>query len=109
MSPHAPADVAVQLADGVGATGGLQAHDGHAERLLVVLRIDSAKPHQLFVRDSQFIPQRADMFLDHGGVKPVVAGRHGRVCGEDRLLSGFSQGLVERHAVIVHALADDFE
>ena len=43
--PHLAADPAVQFADAIGRPRGLQGEHRHAERLLLVVRIDSAQRH----------------------------------------------------------------
>ena len=82
--PHPPRNVAVKLAHGVGPPRDLEPDDRHAERLVLVLRLDAAQAHELLVADAELIAQRAQMLFDQAAVKPVVAGRHRRVRGEDR-------------------------
>ena len=96
MGPHAARDVAVQRAHGVGAPRELQADDGHAERFVLVLRLDAAEAHQLGGRNAELVAQRAQVLFDQAGVEAVVAGGDGRVRGEDRVLGDFAEGFVER-------------
>ena len=109
VRPHAAGDVAVQVADGVGAAGKLQPQHGHAEGLVLVLRLDPPQAHQLLGRDAQFVAQRAEVLLDQVAVEAVVAGGHGRVGGEDGVLRHLAQGGVEAHAVVLHVVADGLQ
>src|SRR5262245_13408604 len=107
--PHATRDMAVKLADRVGAAGDFQADDGHGERFVVVLRLDAAEAHQLLVADAELVAQGAQVLFDKAAVKAIVAGGNWRVCREDGLAGNFAQGVVESHAVVVHPLADNFQ
>ena len=102
-------DVAVQAAHGVGPARELQPEHGHAERFVLVLRLDAAQAHQLLERDAQLVAQRAEVLLDQAAVEAVVAGGHGRVRGEDGVLGDVAQGVVEAQAVVLHPLANRFE
>ena len=106
MGPHPPRDVAVQVAHGVGPPRELQPQHGHAERLVVVLRLDAAQAHQLFEGDAQLVAQGTKVLLDQVAIETVVAGRHGRVRGEDRAMRHFAETDFEAHAVFLHPLAD---
>ena len=109
MGPHAPGDVAVQVAHGVGPARKLQAQHGHAEGFVLVLRLDAPQAHQLLGRDAQLVAQRAKVLFDQVAVEAVVAGGHGRVRGEDGVLGHLAQGGVEAHAVVLHPRADGLE
>ena len=109
VGPHPPGDVAVQVAHGVGPAGELQPQHGHAERLVLVLRLDAPQAHQLLGRDAQLVAQRAEVLFDQVAVEAVVAGGHGRVRGEHRVLGHLAQRRVEAHAVVLHPRADGFQ
>ena len=54
-------------------------------------------------------PQRAQVLLDQFAVEAIVAGGHRRVGGEHGVLGDLAEGFVERHAVVLHPLADDLQ
>ncbi len=109
VGPHPPRDVAVQVAHGVGPPRQLQPQHGHAECLVLVLRLDPAEAHQLFGGDAQFVAQRAEVLLDQVAVEAIVSGGDGRVRGEDRPLGDVAQGRVKAHPVVLHPVADGFQ
>ena len=80
VGPHPPRDVAVQAAHGVGPARELQPQHGHAEGLVLVLRLDAAQAHQLLERDAQLVAQRAEVLLDQAGGRSG-RGRRARACG----------------------------
>ena len=81
----------MQLADGVRPPRHLQTHNRHAERLLIVLRLHAAQPHELVVRNAELLAQRAQVLVDQPRVEAVVTGRHRRMRGEHRVLGDFAQ------------------
>ena len=109
VRPHPPRNMAVQIAHGVRAARELESQHGHAERFVVVLRLDAADAHQLVERDAQLVAQRSEMLFDQVLVEAVVSGGHGRVRGEDRMLGDIAQRGVEGHAVVLHPLAAGFQ
>ena len=52
-------------------------------------------PINCWKRDAQSIAQRAQVLFDQAAVESVVAGRHRRVRGKDRVLSHVAQRFVE--------------
>ena len=109
VRPHPPRDVAVEVAHGVGPAGKLQRQDGHAERLVLVLRLDPAQAHQLLEGDAQLVAQRAKVLLDQRAVEAVVSGGDGRVRGEDGAMGDLPQRRLEAHPVFFHPHADGLE
>ena len=79
MGPHPPRDVAVQVAHGVGPPRELQPQHGHAERLVLVLRLDAAQAHQLLEGDAQLVAQR-DQGAPRSGCGRSGRGRPARAC-----------------------------
>ena len=72
-------DVAVQVAHGVGPPRELQPQHGHAEGLVLVLRLDAAQAHQLLEGDAQLVAQRA-RGAPRSGCGRSGRGRRGRAC-----------------------------
>ncbi len=109
VRPHPPRDVAVEVAHGVCPAGKLQRQHGHAERLVLVLRLDPAQAHQLLERDAQLVAQRAKVLLDQRTVEAVVSGGHGRMRGEDGAMGDLPQRRLEAHPVVFHPHTDGLE
>ena len=69
---------------------------GHAERLVVIGRVDPPQPHEVVVGEVQRLADLAQVLLDQRGREPVVAGGHRRVRGEDRHRRDVAHHLAER-------------
>ena len=76
---------------------------------LLIAGILASQFHQLLVRDAQRIAQRPEMLFDQFGVKPVVAGGHRSVGGEDHFAGNPADGLVKANAFVLHAVANRFQ
>ncbi len=93
--PHAPADAAVQLTDGVGCARILERQHCHAKRLRVVPGIDAPQPQNLLPRRRQSRPEPVQRVIHQARREPVVARLHRRVGGEDAFGPGLRQRLEE--------------
>ena len=107
--PHPPRDHAVQRADAVGVLRELQRQHGHAERLVVVGRVDPPQAHEVLVREVQGLADLAEVLLHQRGREPVVAGGHRRVGGEDRHRRDVAHHLAERQAGRLDLPADHLQ
>ncbi len=96
--PHPPRDGAVQRADAIGVPRELQRQHGHAERLVVIGRVDPPQSHEVLVGQVQRLADLAQVLLHQRGREPVVAGGHRRVGGEDRHGRDVAHHLAERQA-----------
>ncbi len=61
------------------------------------------------MRDAELLAQGSEVLFDELGTEAVVAGGDGCVRGEDDLARDLAGGVVEVHALFVHAGANGFE
>ena len=101
--PHPSADMAMQGADGVGPPRQLEAEHCHAEWLVMVVRLNPAHSHQVFMGDAEGVAGRPEMLFDQAPVKSVMARWHGGVSGKDRLPGYLANRLIERIAIPLHS------
>ncbi len=66
----------------------------------------AAEAHQVFVGDAELVAQRSEVFFDQVGIEAVVAGRDGRVGGEDDFAWNLAGSGVEVEPFFFHARAD---
>ena len=109
IGPHPAADDAVQARDGVRPPAELERQHRHAERFLLVLRLDAPQAHQRIVLEPQLVALRPEVLFDQLGAEAVVPGGDGSVRREGAHGRRLAQRLVERQVVFFHPLADDFE
>ncbi len=104
---HLAGDVAVELGDPVRAGCEAQAHHRHVE-LAVRLVLSLTEFEQLVERDTALLGERVEVRLEQLARKPVDAGRHGGVGGEQPAGPDGFDGLGERQALL-GPFADPFE
>ena len=68
----------------------LERQHRHAERLVLVVRVDAAQAHERLVAESQFVGQRPEVLLDQAAVEAVVTGGTG-VCVVNTLIAAVSR------------------
>ena len=102
--PHGAGDLAMHRGYGVGPPRRLEGKHRHAEVLVCVAGIDAAERHQGVSVQPQRFAKRAQVLFDQRLGKPIVAGRHRSMGGENDLPGDAAQRLggvdaFERHAV----------
>ena len=103
--PHRPRDAAVQRRHRVGAVRQLQRQHRHAERLVSsCCGSTPAEGQQRLAVEAHRLAQRSEMLLDEIRREAIVAGRHGRVRGEEDVRGDHAQRLVRRQALALHPL-----
>ena len=108
-APHVTRHLPMQTRDRVDVAGEIHPEDGHAEVLVRVGGVLASQSHQRVVRKPQLLAEGAEVLFDQGRVKVVVTGDHGGMGGEDRLLGHLTGGVLERHPVVVHLLANHLQ
>ena len=107
--PHMPGHLAMQRGDGIGAARQSQAQDGHAKVLILIAWVLPSQLHEFLLRDTQGFAHGAKMLLHQLGVKPVVAGGHGGVGGENRLAGNAADSMIKVDSLTLHAVANRFQ
>src|SRR3954453_6759465 len=82
---HLARNLAVQSGNRIRATREPQAQDRHAELLGVVAWMFPAQRHETIVRQTEGIPQLAQLLFNQTGIEPVVSRRNRRMSGENNL------------------------
>ena len=106
--PHVAADLAVQLADAVCRARNFQRQHRHAKRLVRVLRVHPAKPHDIRPRHGDGRMISLQRIIHQRRREPVVPGLDRRVRGE----MAVRLCLCERVGIIFpggHFFADQFQ
>ncbi len=107
--PHRARYFAVKRRNSVGAPRKFQAQNGHAEFLILVMRILAPERHQPFVGKAKRIPEGSEMLFHETGIEAVVARGHGSVRCKSHLARDARHGLIEIHALFLHAAANRFQ
>jgi hypothetical protein len=82
--PHAAADGAMQLADGVAVSSEAEGEDGHAEIFVIVIGILAAERQEIAAADAEAVIKSGEVVIHEAGGEIVVSCRYGRVSGKDQ-------------------------
>ena len=76
---------------------------------LLIAGILPAQFHQLFLGDAQRFAHGTEMLFHQVGIKPVVAGGHRGVSGENRFAGNAADRMIEADALALHPVANRFQ
>lgn len=75
----------------------------------MILRVDSPKPHQRIVAQTQLITQRPDVLFDQSGVKAVVSGIDRRVCRKTATGRRLAERGIEGETIFLNPSPNDLQ